>query len=99
MYIKKCNYRPKNQYEVYYGINETGLRMTEPVAKFDSLQDATLFMRYVQGKELEQDQISAIETVICHIDFKERERREERERERAAAKAKRDAKKGAAKHE
>lgn len=68
MFIKKLSYKPENQYEVYYDMSETGERTLTPVACFNSLQDATLFMRYVQGKDMESDQISEIEIAISRID-------------------------------
>lgn len=93
MFIKKAYYKPENQYEVYYDMSETGERTFTPVACFNSLQDATLFMRYVQGKDMENDQIRELEIAICHIDFVEKQKREAKEREKAEAKAKREARK------
>lgn len=58
-----------NAYEVHYSFTETGYRHNPAIFKCNTLQDAGLFIRYMLGKDLTDDQLDEIELLICKQDI------------------------------
>jgi hypothetical protein len=69
MYVDFKRYKDEGAYEVKYSFSETGLRQNPAIATFNTLQDAGLFIRYMLGKDLTDDQIEEIELLICRQDI------------------------------